>query len=403
MEPITFIAAGIATLVVIIVAVTLMMKMNQGALQRGFSLMQTSFESLQRGMLLAQKEFERSADAKSASLRGELMQELQNNRRELQQGLSTASSALEQKVGAMDTKLENRLTDLTRGVQTRLDENVKEGFKHFEKVQEHLKQAELQLVGLNSVGQSINDLNNLLKLPHLRGSFGEATLERLLSDLLPGDCYEMQYKISPTSTERVDAVIKYPKYVLPIDSKFPREQVLALFETNDPLQLEIARKNLVEVMKVLGRQIHEKYIKPEHGTSEMALLFVPSETLYFEVIRNSRIGEELLKYKVFVVSPHTLAVTLHSISVARSYYDMAQGVEKTILEIKKARQHYENFGKKFDEVGIGLTRAQTAYNVATTHLSRYSSAVTRLTGANEVTTSFDEAAPPTIPLLDAPA
>lgn len=297
-------------------------------------------------------------ESRQASLRQELARELSSNRLELQAGLQ----------------------NLTHSVTGKLDQNLKEGFVHFERVQQSLRAAETQLQTLSHVGQSIHDLNNLLKLPHLRGNFGEATLERLLADWLPTDGYELQYRVVPTSAERVDAVVKYPKYVLPIDSKFPREQVLPLFETNDPVALESARRDLTEVMRSLARSIREKYIHPEHGTTDMALLFVPSETLYFEILRNPRLCEELAKHKVFAVSPNTLAVTLHAVSTSRAYYEMARGVEKTILDVKKAKSHFDNFEARFEEVGAALGKAQNAFNVASTHLTRYSGAVVRLTG-----------------------
>jgi DNA recombination protein RmuC len=394
-----FTAGAILVFVFIFIMGFVLMRSSRTEMQSGFGLLRDHFDVFQRNLTLMQTEFERSSDLKSSTLRSELSQELQNNRRELQHGLTLTTAALEQKVSAIDTRLDQRLTEMATGVQNKLEQNVKEGFRHFEKVQEHLKQAEIQLLNLNSVGQSINDLNNLLKLPHLRGSFGEAALERLLSDLLPTDGFELQYKIGPHSTERVDAVIKYPNAVLPIDSKFPREQVLALFETNDPSLLEGARKSLSEVIRTLGRQIKEKYIHPEWGTTDMALLFVPSETLYFEILRNSKTCEELARHKIFAVSPNTLAVTLHAISIARNYYEMAKGVEKTILDIQKARQHFENFERKFDEVGSSLSKAQTAFNTASTHLSRYGSAVTRLTGSESIETATLPEVPTPGPLL----
>jgi DNA recombination protein RmuC len=383
MSAIVVIASGIVGICLLAVVFFWLLRASQTSIQGGFSILRESFDSLQQNILMSQKEFERSHDSKTASLRQELSQELQNNRKELQLGMSQSSQALDAKVGLIDAKLDKRLETLTQSVQMKLEQNLKEGFLHFEKVQEHLKQAEVQLTNLNAVGRSINDLNNLLKMPHLRGNFGEAVLERLLSDLLPTDGYELQYRVVPTSTERVDAVIKYPRCVLPIDSKFPREQILPIFETNDPIQLEAARKQLSEVMRGLARSIKEKYIHPEHGTTDMALLFVPSETLYFEILRNMRLTEEIGRLKVFVVSPNTLSITLHAVSISRSYYEMAKGMEKTIHDIKKARQHFENFEKKFEDVGVAMSRAQNAYSVAQTHLGRFSSAVTRLTGVEQ--------------------
>lgn len=368
-------------------------RQSQGSVQGGFKILQDSFESMQRQLLLQQKEFERTHDTKTSLLRGELGEALGSSRKELQQGLLQMGTSLETKVGAIDQRLENRLKEMNQGVQSRLDENVKEGFKHFEKVQQSLRQAELQLQSLSQVGQSITELNSLLKLPHLRGGFGEATLERILSDNLPADAFEMQYLITPGSTERVDAVIKCPQFLLPIDSKFPREQILPLFETDDPVKLEGARKTLFEMVRILARSIREKYVKPEHGTSDLALLFVPSETLYFELIRHGKIAEELSKNKVFAVSPNTLGVTVHAISIARSYYDMAKGVEKTLAEMGKTRQHLTNFERKFEDVGTALNKAQNAFGTAGTHLSRYKSGVSRLIGEASPE-SAGESAPP---------
>lgn len=372
---VSFLALGLLALVFV-----LLNRANQNQLSTGFKMLQDTVEAFQRNLVLNQKEYEKSSESRNSMLRLELQEALQNSRQEVQSGLANTTLLLEQKVSQIDQRLDHRLNSLTQNVGDKLEKNLKEGFIHFEKIQTHLKQAELQLQNLNTVGQSINDLNNLLKLPHLRGNFGEAVLEQLLTDLLPQDAFELQYRVVPSSTERVDAVIKYPQKVLPIDSKFPREQVLPLFETSDPNKLESARKNLAEIMKGLAKSIKDKYIHPEHGTTELALLFVPSETLYFEILKNIKLCEDLAKLKVFAVSPNTLAITLHSIALSRSYYEMAKGVEKTITEIKKSQQHFKNFEGRFLEVGNSLNKAQTVFNTASTHLSRYQSAVSRLTG-----------------------
>ncbi len=126
--------------------------------------------------------------------------------------------------------MDAKLLAITDQVQLKLDQNIKEGFAQFEKVQQHLKAAEEQLREVGALGHSINDLNNMLKLrAHLRGQFGEASLERLLDRRFsaPPTCS----KYSPSAGDgngRADAVIQFPDRRLPIDAKFPREQVLAL-------------------------------------------------------------------------------------------------------------------------------------------------------------------------------
>jgi DNA recombination protein RmuC len=305
---------------------------------------------------------------------------LSQNRSELQTGLFKTSESLQLRFQSLEKQVSERLEKIGENVETKLNANLKEGFKHFEKVQEHLMSAELKLQQLGTVGESISDLNQLLKLPHLRGAFGESTLERLLTDFLPLASFELQAMISPHSTERVDAIVKLAQLKLPIDAKFPREQVLPLFDAQDPAGLEAARKNLYDFIRSQSKSIADKYIKPEHGTTDMALLFLPSETLYFEVIRNGKLFEEMSKLRVYPVSPNTLAMGLQSVAVAQEYYEMSRGVEKTIEDVKKARKHFDNFGKKFEDIGRGLKKAQEAFETANGHLGRYESSVFRLIG-----------------------
>ena len=273
------------------------------------------------------------------------------------------------------SKVDERLTAIGQDVQSKLNEQMQEGFRHFEKVQEHLKAAEMHLQTVGAVGSSINELNNLLKLPHLRGGFGEATLERLLRDFLPGHLFELQSALDGVG--RVDVLVKFPKATLPIDSKFPREQVAPLFETSDQKQLTEARRILGKTLRLEAKRI-SKYIRPDLGTMDMAIMFLPSEILYFELIRDQSLWEDLGKMQVFPASPNTLAIMLRGIAIAQEYYDMAASVEKTIDNLQKAQRHFALFETKFEAIGQGLESAREAYQVANTHLNRYSGSVVRL-------------------------
>src|SRR6266852_434315 len=261
----------------------------------------------------------------------------------------------------------------------KLDQNIKEGFKQFEKVQEHLKAAEEQLRNVSTVGNSINDLNNLLKLPHLRGRFGEASLERLLADFLPASMYALQAAPGTNGQGRADAIIKFPERVLPIDAKFPREQVLPLFETSDPALLAAAREQFARVMKEQGRRI-AAYIHPESGTTDMALMYLPSETLYMEAVLNGELSEWLNKQRIFPVSPNTLIVTLQAIQMVFKMYEFAKSYEAATEELKKAQSAFGYFEDRFDDIGRSLTKAQEAYEVARGHLNRYRNRVTNIAG-----------------------
>lgn len=330
-----------------------------------------------------QKNFQQLAESQSAAA--------QQSRAELAQSIDATSKALqarfeglEQKTTAnletIRAKVDEKLQSISDQVQAKLAQNIQEGFAHFKAVQEHLKAAEEQLRNVGAVGTSINELNSLLKLPHLRGKFGEAELSRLLADFLPAAAFEEQVGIVPGSREAVDAVVKFPKYKLPIDSKFNREAILPLFETNDPAKLAEARAQLATAIKTQAKSIAEKYIHPEHGTTDLALMFLPSETIYFEVIRDGLLLAAIHKLNVFPVSPNTLVIALRSIAMSMSQFEFAKSVEKTLEQIRQAQKHFGNFERKFEEVGKGLQKAQDAYQTATTHLTHFSNRVVRLTG-----------------------
>jgi DNA recombination protein RmuC len=284
-----------------------------------------------------------------------------------------------------------KLAAITSTVQVKLDQNIKDGFAQFEKVQSHLNEAQEQLKNLGVIGASINDLNNLLQMPHLRGRFGEQGLERLLEDFLPRHMYDLQASPGGEGSGRADAVIKFPDRTLPIDAKFPREQVLALFETNDPNALDRARVEFERVMKEQAKRI-ACYIKPENGTTDMALMYLPSETLYMEAVLNAELSDWLNKRRVYPVSPNTLIVTLQSIQMVFKMYEYAKGRERATEELKKAQNAFGHFENRFEELGKSLSKAQDAFEVAKGHLTRYRHRVTGLTG--EPSPELDFPAPP---------
>src|SRR5207253_9274035 len=174
-----------------------------------------------------------------AGARSELTQSLALTTSQLKTEFESLNQKTAQSLDSIRDRVDEKLLAITDQVQQKLDQNNKEGFAQFEKGQQHLKAAEEQLREVGALGHSINDLNNMLKLPHLRGQFGEASLERLLSDFLPAHMFEIQSTLPDGG--RADAVIQFPDRRLPIDAKFPREQVLALFESGDEAEIEEAR------------------------------------------------------------------------------------------------------------------------------------------------------------------
>ncbi len=338
-------------------------------------------------------------------VRTELANSLALTTAQLKSEFDSLNQKTAQSLDSIRDRVDARLLDITDQVQQKLDQNIKEGFAQFEKVQQHLKAAEEQLREVGALGHSINDLNNLLKLPHLRGRFGEASLERLLADFLPAHMFEMQAQL-PEGGGRPDAIIQFPDRRLPIDAKFPREAVLALFESNVEAEIEEARVALVRVMKAEAKRI-KAYIQPENGTTDIALMYLPSETLYMEVIRNRELADWLNLQHVFPVSPNSLLMTLQTIALVHKWYEVASRFEKSRLELSKAQKSFDFFQNQFENVGKSLSKAQEAFDKAQTHLKTYRGRVTVLSGQEQLdldaataNATIQKADEPMLPLTD---
>jgi DNA recombination protein RmuC len=359
-------------------------------------------------------EIRTTVEAQLTGGRQEQTQDMRQARTELTTALALTTSQLKAEFDSLNQKtaqsldsirdrVDARLLAITDQVQQKLDQNIKEGFAQFEKVQQHLKAAEEQLREVGALGHSINDLNNMLKLPHLRGQFGEASLERLLADFLPAHMFEIQS--SPgDGNGRADAVIQFPDRRLPIDAKFPREQVLAMFQSNVQSEIDDARHEFVRVMKTEAKRIRT-YIQPENGTTDIALMYLPSETLYLETVRNRELADWLNLQHVYPVSPNTLLMTLQTIALVHKWYEVASRFEKSRLELAKAQKSFDHFQNQFENVGKNLNKAQEAFDTAQRHLKTYRGRVTALSGQEQLeldaaTASAKSDDEPTLPLID---
>ena len=358
-------------------------------LGEGFAQVRTAVEEQMKAG--RQEQAERLAEARS-----ELTGSLALTTGALKAEFDRLNQQTAQNLESIRERVDAKLMAITEQVQSKLDQNIKEGFAQFEKVQQHLRAAEEQLRQVGALGDSINDLNNLLKLPHLRGQFGEASLERLLSDFLPANMFEMQCSVNGGG--RVDAMINFPDRRLPIDAKFPREQVLAFFEESTKEELEVAREEFVRVMKVEAKRI-KTYIHPEYGTTEIALMYLPSETLYMEAVRNRELADWLNQQHVFPVSPNTLLMTLQTIALVHKWYEVASRFEKSRQELAKAQKSFDHFQNQFESVGKSLGKAQEAFDKASTHLKTYRGRVSALSGQEQLELESG-ANDGTLPLID---
>ena len=223
------------------------------------------------------------------------------------------------------------------------------------------------------LGQS---LEYLLQAPKLRGNYGETILEEMLERVLPRGIWQRQYALE--GGEKVDAVVKYRDVVVPIDSKFPKDDYQKYLSTGDIQEKKTYWANYERALKTQINSIKEKYIKPEKGTTEFALLFIPSESIYYETIAEKnylgdpcQINEYATERKVIPVSPNTFYAFLNVVMLGIRNIEIARDARKLQESLFRVEKDFNFFYKKFETIGTALDKAQEAYRTGEGHVQRF--------------------------------
>ncbi len=247
---------------------------------------------------------------------------------------------------------------ITSDAQTKMAGELKNTRDQISQIQ--LQLGEVQQAG-KQMSQTAQTLESILGGAKSRGSLGEATLERLLEDSLPRAQYEMQYRFS--SGEAADAVIKLrDKKLMAIDSKFPLDAYRRISTEG-----EEARRAFATAVKGHADAITKKYIVPDEGTLDVALMFVPSETVYYELLQTQdNKGQPLDAYcrdkRVIAVSPNTLYAHLCVISMGLRGMQMEENAKRLLESLSGMEKQMEKFADKFATLGTHLKNAQQSYS-----------------------------------------
>jgi DNA recombination protein RmuC len=247
---------------------------------------------------------------------------------------------------------------MTSDAQTKMADELKNTRDQITQIQRQL--GEVQQAG-KQMSQTAQTLEGILGGAKSRGSFGEVTLERLLEDSLPSAQYIMQYRFS--SGEAADAVILLrDKKLMAIDSKFPLDAFRRITAEGDE-----ARRAFASAVKGHADVIARKYIVPNEGTLEVALMFVPSESVYYELLmtEDSK-GQALDAYcrdkKVIAVSPNTLYAHLCVIAMGLRGMQMEENAKRLLESLSGMEKQLEKFADKFGTLGTHLKNAQQSYS-----------------------------------------
>ncbi|MBW3538066.1 DNA recombination protein RmuC [Candidatus Parcubacteria bacterium] len=230
-----------------------------------------------------------------------------------------------------------------------------------------------ELGKMAEIGRSMKELQDFLRSPKLRGNVGEQVLRDLLQQMIPKRNFDLQYGFK--SGEKVDAIVKTKNGLIPIDAKFPMENFTRAFAADNEDDKAKARHEFTKDVRKHLNSIARKYILPAEGTVDFALMYVPSESIYYEIICNTDLQNTGIEQKVYMVSPNTFYYFLQTIMLALEGEKVEEKAKLVLQALKGIQQDARKFGGELDVVGGHLTRAKNAMEGATASYGRLSNKI----------------------------
>lgn len=303
------------------------------------------------------------------------------------ESIEKINGTLESKMAALQESNEKRLEQMQGVVDEKLQKTLETRLaQSFELVSRQLESVGQGLGEMKALAADAKSLKNALTNVKERGTYGEVRLEKLLSDILAPGQYEMNVEIA--GGKRVEFAVKLPgngeaALLLPIDSKFPIEDYNRLIDAEDKAAMEEARRALTAKIRSFAKDIHDKYILPPK-TTDFALMFLPTEGLYAEVVQNAALFEELRdKHKVTAVGATTLSAFLASLQMGFQTLAIEQRSQEVWDTLRAVKAEFIKFGDTLDKAHKQL---QTADNTLSEIVGRRTRAINRtLRGVEELT------------------
>lgn len=313
-----------------------------------------------------------------------MQQQLDALRAHVGQSLEGTSRAFAERTEA----LQSHLGDALNRVDQRLGVNLQTVGQRFTEtagmvttVHERLKGLEEAAGRIFELGKDLTSLQDILRPPKHRGGVGEVLLENLLRDRMPVAQFEMQHRFASGAT--VDAIIRLGGRFVPVDSKFPIESFTAVIKAASDDERGRARREFVRLVQGHVKTIAEKYIMPEEGTYDFALMYIPAEHVYYEaVVRDDDGGLQsfAMERRVIPVSP----TTFYAYLVAMAYGLKGLQVEEQAAQIRAGLAHlasdFERVREPIGKLGEQLRRAQKNYEDADRSLDRFGNRLAQVSG-----------------------
>jgi len=317
----------------------------------------------------------RSQEAQSLIL---LHQQLDTLRHQLSESISNHTSQVNQQLSQVTQQVNHQLNSISQHLQN-TSGNIGSRLDHAAKVVGEVRQNLGELTKATEkvfeIGKDISSLQEILRAPKLRGVLGELFLGNLLNQVLPQEHYSLQHRFK--NGEIVDAVVKLGPGLVPIDAKFPLENFRRILESHTEEERKVNRRKFNSDVKKHIDSIATKYILPDEGTFPFALMYLPAENVYYEIIvkdetqgDDKSISNYALNRKVIPVSPHSFYAYLQAIVFGLKGLKIERSAMAIINHLDQLKGDFERFRKEFITLGTHLTNAKGKYDDADKKLSR---------------------------------
>ncbi|OGM09829.1 hypothetical protein A2W13_01445 [Candidatus Woesebacteria bacterium RBG_16_36_11] len=221
-----------------------------------------------------------------------------------------------------------------------------------------ISQVQRNLGEMSEVGKGIRTLQEFLQSPKLRGGLGEEVLKEMIGQTFPKNAFHLQYPFR--SGAKVDAVLKTEAGLLCIDSKFPMENFNLMVKGETEKERSLAKKQFISDVKKHIEDISKKYILPEEGTMDFALMYIPSEAVYYEVVNVQELSNFARRLRVYPVSPNTLYAHLQVILVSFEGKDL-ETKSREVFRILRAI--HKDYSKVEENLGVLQKHLTNAFNM----------------------------------------
>lgn len=325
---------------------------------------QADFKPLEEKLIKAETHLD-LLDKKIDALTPTISSEFRANRKEIAENLSGISKTVDSRVKELQSSNEKKLEQMRETVDEKLQSSVEKRFNEsFKQISGQLTQVYQGLGEMKNLATGVGDLKKVMEGVKTRGIYGEVQLGAIIEDILNPSQYLTNTLIKKGSSDRVEFAVRMPgketEVLLPIDSKFPVEnyqRLLSAYDKGDKVLIESARKSLRKDVLDQAKKINSKYIEVPK-TTEFAMMFVPTESLYAEILRISGLDEEIRqKFNISLASPATLPVMLNGLLMG--YRSVA--IEKRSAEVWKilgsVKSQFSKFGDLLEGVEKKLTES----------------------------------------------